>query len=160
MKNIIQHLTVNTGDMEHFDGVTPADQLELVRPLIDGGGPIPNRRPYRVVLIREEGAVAFSIYRGDVPITLNLLVWTPQAVRYWETIEDHYQLLSDNFPGLMDTREIPQRPEKLPWLATVLLPTCVFAGSDIFWIAAFERIFAEAQLEAVGFGANQPERGL
>jgi hypothetical protein len=154
MSTIIHHLTLNTGHVARFDGITPADQMALMRPLIHNGGPIPNCPPYRVRVNHVQGAAEFSIYRDFVPITSNLLVWTDEAAGHWRKIEDLYLSMCDEFPDVMNANTIPQRPESLPWLATVLLPTAGFAGFDISWIGAFERIYSEAQLETAGIKRN------
>jgi hypothetical protein len=61
------HLTLNTGHRALTAGLTPPEELAAVRPLLQRGGPIPTRPPYRVDLNRPPGVPAFASIAGSCP---------------------------------------------------------------------------------------------
>lgn len=144
------HLTLNTGHIARTSGITPSAELAAVQSLLERGGPIPTHDPYWVELYRHSGWASFCIYRGELPLTFNVLAWEDAAApKAWTELESLHLQLSDQFPGAMAARACPARPTTTPWLATVLLPSLPLLGSsagDLRWIGAFERIYAEGLL--------------
>ncbi|KAF0178512.1 MAG: hypothetical protein FD161_1817 [Limisphaerales bacterium] len=147
------HLTLNTGHMVHTSGITPPEELAAVQSLLAHGGPTPTRDPYWVELNRQPGWASFCVYRGEVPLSLNVLAWEDVAApEAWAGLEFIYLNLSDQFSEAMAARACPARPTTTPWLATMLFPSLALPGrsvSELIWITAFERIYAETLLAEV-----------
>lgn len=147
------HLTLNTGHIARTSGITPPEELAAVQPLLERGGPIPTRDPFWVGLDRQRGCASFCLQHRKLPVTMNLLAWEAAAARQaWPEIEFFYQELDDLCPGAVATRACPARPKTTPWLATLILPTLGHTGQtldELAWVAAFERIYAEALLAEV-----------
>ncbi|MGJ8632327.1 MAG: hypothetical protein ACSHX7_00240 [Luteolibacter sp.] len=144
------HLTLNTGHSftRPLAILRPVD-LRLLTPIVyDGGGFIPNFSPWRCVIAQEDGIATFDIRRNveDV-VTFNMVAWTIQgAQKGKKMLKDLYtsmlSTLSDS--GAITTPEMPEIPDKLPWLATLILPTApLYAkSSDLKWMADFEGCLA------------------
>lgn len=147
------HLTLNTGHIACTSGITPSEELAAVQPLLKHGGPVPTRDPYWVELNRQPGWASFCLYRGEVPLTLNVLAWEDAAAREaWAGLEFIYLQLSDQFSGAMAASACPAQPTSTPWLATLIFPGRALperSESELLWIGAFERIYAEALLAEV-----------
>ena len=92
----------------------------------------------------------FCLYRGEVPLTLNVLAWEGAAApEAWAGLESIYLQLSDQFSRAMAASACPAQPTSIPWLATLLFPSLALrerSVNELRWIAAFERIYAEALL--------------
>lgn len=146
----LQHLTLNTGNIAHTSGITPPEELAAVQALLKRGGPIPNRAPFRVGLDRLRGSASFCLYHRKLTVTMNLVAWDDAvAHEAWPEIEFFYRDLADLWPGAVATRGCPPRPKTTPWLATLILPSLDHVGQspeELAWVAAFERIYAEALL--------------
>lgn len=142
------HLTLNTGHLARLDIETPVDEIEILRPILNTGGIIPTRDPFRVVVGASPGMRSFSIHRGSDTITLNVVCWAATATAEgWATIESVYMRLSDRAPDLIAAQATPEMPTDLPWLATLLLPGIhIQRPAEFQWLAQFERIFAEATI--------------
>lgn len=147
------HLTLNTGHIARTSGITPSAELAAVQSLLERGGPIPTRDPFWVGLDPRRGCASFCLYHRKLPLTMNLVAWEDTAARQaWPEIEFFYQKLDDLSAGTGATRACPARPKATPWLATLILPTLALTGQtldEMAWVAAFERIYAEALLAKV-----------
>jgi len=144
------HLTLNTGHVAITPGITPPGELAAIQTLLKHGGPIPNRAPFRLNLDRQRGLASFCLQHRKLPVTMNLVAWEDAAARQaWPEIEFVYRNLADQWPGAVATRACPARPKATPWLATLVLPSLYHVAQspeELAWVAAFERIYAEALL--------------
>lgn len=144
------HLTLNTGNAASVPPgqVRPAT-ICAMQPILRGGnlGQVsPQFAAFRVEVTRQDGAAAFTLYRGMEPIALNVVCWSPEAAdTAWDAIERPYLALSDDHLQLMAPGEAPDMPGSVPWLATCILPGILHQTRDnIGWLADFAQCMAQA----------------
>jgi len=138
------HYTVNTGHSNQSprSGISQA-AIEVLKPIMERGGPIPNCSPFRTTITRRRlyGVHHLASQRADS----NLLdgMTTEGEAEAWPAIEKLYLDLSDKRPELVAPGKVAEKPGSLPWLAVVLLPFIVNQRrEDMGWLGDFERCMA------------------
>jgi len=120
------HLTLNSGKGNRQPRRIFVPELTgLIRPFLDnGGGSFP--RPYAAYRIETEvteTGVAFEYYKGEIPISVCVGTWSPEAAaEYWAEIEGAFFQITDVCPQIAWAKHPPKAPDSLPWLAALLLP--------------------------------------
>jgi hypothetical protein len=139
------HYTLNTGHAvaSPRSGVSRG-AIEALQPLAEHGGLIPGFSPFRVTVTHGTGSAVFTIWRGEEPIVTCGLAWTAEGgAEAWPAIEKLYLDLSDTRPELVAPGKAAEKPESLPWLAVVLLPSLLNQSrDDVGWLGDFERCMA------------------
>ena len=143
------HVILNTGQV---DVVLRADcsdqQIAEVRPfLTDGWHQLPHDgwQLHSTPGVRSE--LLFTVHHGDAPV-MNCGVAPTDAAAdaLWPILERFYLDLTDRPPWSTANWAPPSRPEKTPWLVSVLVaPPDVFGRAK--WLGDFERVMAWAWLE-------------
>ncbi len=154
------HYTLNTADT--FDCINKnfdPSAIRLLRPIairaIAEGQtqtqlPAPFDR-YSVKVTVVEGAALFDIYAGVALINVNAIAWTEAGEQEcWHGFESLYLRLMREFETLSVSRS-PVKPDRLPWLATLVLPSPEAIG--LGWLADFEQCLAIALIQG-----SQPKR--
>ena len=120
------------------------EAIEVLQPLIDHGGPIPGRAPFRVNVAHGAGSAVFTVWRATKPIVNCALAWTVKGeAEVWPAIERLYLNVSDKHPELAAPGKHAEKPAALPWLAVVALPYIVNQRlDDVYWLGDFERSMA------------------
>jgi hypothetical protein len=139
------HYTLNTGHAvaSPRSGVRQ-EAIEALQPLAEYGGAIPGCAPFRVTVAHGTGSAVFTIWRGAEPVVTCTLAWTAEGeAEAWPAIEKLYLDLSDRSPQLLAPAKEASKPESLPWLAVVLLPSLLNQSrDDVGWLGDFERCMA------------------
>ena len=91
----------------------------------------------------------FTVWRGAEPVVTCGLAWTTEGeAEAWPAVEKLYLDLSDRNPELLAPAKEASKPESLPWLAVVLLPSLLNQSrDDVGWLGDFERCMAWTILE-------------
>ena len=148
------HLTLNCRHIARTSAITSPEELAAVQPLLERGGPIPTRDPYWVDLERKAGWASFCLNHGAVRLTMNVIVWDETiASELWAGLEFiWYRKAFGQFGADLDESAWPVPPALTPWLATLTYPILAhpdWSVSELRWIGAFERIYAEALLAKI-----------
>jgi hypothetical protein len=124
------HITLNTRHAVRLPAeLVREDTRRLLLPIINaGGGNLPGQASAYCVQITVDpsaGCAAFTFFRGQEPLTTNVLSVSQDATaQAWEAVESVWLNLGDTIPDLMDHEmTMPVRPSNTPWLATVILPS-------------------------------------
>lgn len=146
------HYTLNTDNT--FDCSQKAYQpetLKLLHPMAaraisEGKAEDPLPYPFEDYTVKTtvEGECAmFDVRESSITLTSNAVVWsTTKQELCWELFKDLYLKVMRESGIIPRT---PHRPNTLPWLATITMPTLGAAAS---WMADFEQCFAIALIEA------------
>lgn len=149
---MLHHYTLNTGDTRTSPRSEVNDEaIAALSYLTAHGGQLPDPfTAFRVEVHPAHGGAVFTISRGREPIVTCGLSWSePGAAETWQAMEQLYLGLSDAMPQLFAPAAEPQKPQSLPWLTVLLLPSLLTtARADIAWLADFERCLAWAIIEA------------
>lgn len=146
------HVTLNTG---HTVEQSLADigeaAVQVLRPLVAavaGSLPAPFGA-FRVEITRGDGGAVFTVSRAREPIVTCGVAWTaPGAAEIWPAVEGLYLGVSDAFTAAGINAE-PVEPDRLPWLAVVLLPALMAQSrADVGWLGDFERCMAVALMDS------------
>jgi hypothetical protein len=141
----VTHYTLNTGHTvaSPRSGFS-REAIEALQPLAEHGGAIPGCAPFRVTVDRDAGSAVFTVWRGAEPVVTCVLAWTAEGeAEAWPAIEKVYLDLSDRFPQLLAPAKEASKPEALPWLAVVLLPSLLNQSrDDVGWLGDFELCMA------------------
>jgi hypothetical protein len=122
------HLTLNTGNTAVSDLRQEVDLravLPVLRPIIRAGRGAVAPVPHLMIEVPSVpvGAV-FSIWCRGQPVVLNTVAWNQaSAAAGWGPLESTYLQITDSAPlAAALGRAIPDPPERVPWLATLILP--------------------------------------
>ncbi|HEY2952946.1 MAG TPA: hypothetical protein VGK40_10200 [Verrucomicrobiae bacterium] len=90
------------------------------------------------------GSAIFTIRRRQEPLVACGLAWTEAGeLTAWPAIESVYLSLSDKYPQIMAPANHAEKPDALPWLAVVWMPSLPNQRhDDIAWLGKFERCMA------------------
>jgi len=146
---VIQY-TLNTGhSVDQPRSAVSTEAIEVLRPLLDGGGAIPGLAPFKVSVTPGDGSAVFTVWRGHEPIVTCAVAWTAEGeAQAWPAIESAYFRVSDQLPQLMAPGEAAEKPDLLPWLAVVIWPAILSqARNDVAWLGDFERCMGWTILE-------------
>jgi hypothetical protein len=106
---------------------------------------------YNVVVTLDDGCGLFDIYSGAEIINTNAIAWTQSGSDLiWELFEQFYLQQCAKFDMVLGSRA-PACPDKLPWLATLILPSPAAIG--LTWLADFEQCLTIAIIDE----ANRPK---
>jgi hypothetical protein len=148
------HVTLNTGHVNYAPEID-LETCRLLRPLVAaGGGAIPTREPWHVVITTVPNAGwIFDIQKGSAAtfpkVIRCALGFGPEAPRLWQEIERQYfQLAEMSYPMFPGTRAFVEMPTTQPWLATLLLPELNRYLFDSLWLGSFENCMASALLKS------------
>lgn len=130
---LIHHITLATGDSvaHRLDLISP-EALQACRALLPTGGQVPALPAFRVTIAER---TVFTIWRGrELIVTCGIGYGLDPA---WTALVE----LQARFAPVL------ARPPAERWLGVVVLPGLTnLAGSDISWLADFERCLAAAIL--------------
>ncbi len=154
------HVTFNSGVTRYCPPEEIRDdQLELLVPLVrkNGGWINTGDSVYRVDLKCHDGIASFSLFDHTQPLLTSTLVWDVRLEQTaWRLTEKSYFDFSDKHPNLMGQGESPEKPDSIPWLATILWPVYGKNG-PMQWSGNFELCLSYAILFHKGFSlANLP----
>lgn len=146
--------TLNCRRIARTPGITSPEELAVVQPLLEHGGPIPMHDPYWVELDHHSGWSCFCLNQGRKRLTMNMIVWDEtQASQLWSRMEAVLYLSPrDQFDPDRYESARPVPPAVTPWRATLTYPILMhpdWSVSELSWIEAFQRIYAEALLAKV-----------
>lgn len=134
------HVTLNTGHHETVSDDIDQTVLRALEPLVKAGrGVVPGYQDHRVeILMPEVGAWLWTLYRGRDPLACCAFCSKAElAERLWAQLERMYvDVVTDG--------EMPEMPEVVPWLATVLLPPAAAYLQSMRWTADFDQCLAVA----------------
>lgn len=151
MRTNLIHYTLNTADS--FDCSQKEFKLDAIRSIqpiarwamAEGSIQMVLTKPlndFSVNVTVVEGVALFNLYEQEQIISINAVAWTETgAEECWPGFESLYLKLSARFE-LVSISRSPQRPTKLPWLATLVLP--VIAPP---WLADFEQCLSIALIQ-------------
>lgn len=140
----ITHITLNTGhrSLVPINTIDPHEFRRLEGLVKAGGGPItPLGKGYRFAVVADGPECCdIIIFKDGRPITLcGFQDGSQTAEANWNRfVEWDYALP----PAIRSCKPHVEKPRE-PWLAVKQFPTCALAGSDLPFIAAFERCVAE-----------------
>lgn len=148
------HVTLNTGHVNYAPEID-LETCRLLRPLVaTGGGAIPTREPWHVVITTVPNAGwIFDIQKGSASTSPKVircaLGFGPEAPRLWQEIERQYfQLAEMSYPVFPGTSAFVEMPTTQPWLAALLLPELNRYLFDGLWLGSFEQCMASVLLES------------
>lgn len=149
------HLTMNSGSLTTFDpAACQSGLVRAIRQLYPKGGLLP--APWADLHIdfgASPGSASFTIWRADVPMLFNAVCWSASVSdETFAAIERQYLSHSEKFPDIMSLfgTACHVAPPQTPWLATLLMPTLLYALPTktlqdlIFTIAKLEQAAAAA----------------
>ena len=137
------HLTLNTGhvSISPREAVSP-EAMATLAPLTAHGGQLPAPfAAFRVTVSHAPGGAVFTVWRGSEPLVTCGLARTPEAaLEVWRPLTEMLAAFAPEAD--------PQRPDTLPWLGVVILPSLALtARDDIAWLGDFERCYAHAIMD-------------
>lgn len=98
-----------------------------------------------------DGFCVFFIYRAASPIVVCAVAWDARADdSAWGCIEGIYLFMGDNRPDVVAPGALAKKPDSLPWLAVLILPSIIsLTKKDVLLLGDIEKCFAMTILDSV-----------
>ena len=118
----LAHYTVNSGHLTYSRGV-PSWVIDLLRPLVAVGGPIPNCPLFTVSLTYFAGGSVFNILKRDVIVASCVVAFSADGEKEaWLRTEELNQQAVSSPVQYFGINPCPTMPKRSPWLSVVLWP--------------------------------------